>query len=74
MRDYLSGLFSTSTMVDGSVGSGEAAGVGGGQGKGEKRKERWWEKWTSDRWLVGERFEVREEGGGGVGKGGEKGW
>ncbi|KAG7009889.1 hypothetical protein G7Y79_00001g001610 [Physcia stellaris] len=33
-----------------------------GKGKG-KRKGWWWEDWTSDRWLVGERFEVREEGG-----------
>ena len=51
MRDYLSGLF--------GVPMGDA--TAREDGKGGKRKEWWWEDWTSDRWLVGERFEVKEE-------------
>ena len=57
MRDYISGLF--------GVGMGDYGklGEGGPEAKGQgKRKGWWWEDWTSDRWLVGERFEVREEG------------
>lgn len=52
MRDYLS-AWSNAPTADASVGDREREGV--------KRKERWWEKYTSDRWLIGERFEVREE-------------
>lgn len=55
MRDYVSALF--------GVGMGDYGKLGE-EGKGQgKRKGWWWEDWTSDRWLVGERFEVREEGG-----------
>ena len=53
LRDYVSGLF--------SVPMGDVATALGEDGEGGKRTERWWEDWTSDRWLLGERFEVKEE-------------
>lgn len=55
MRDYFTALFGVGMGGYGKL--GEEGPEPKGKGKGW-----WWEDWTSDRWLVGERFEVKEEG------------